>query len=182
VPGARRNPSENILVFTIAIRVFTMPILAFTFRRSGCSRCSDPRVHDGPKSAESSLAAVFAVRRGRMIVVARLGSGRDPRHSRSAGQAHARFVRSETARRSLHVSRAQSRWRATTSVPAMNSEPDERLNPSRETRLGHDSSGSVAASRRDLAPQGYPAVPLRRSTWSCRPARERARLDDPPRH
>jgi len=33
------------------IPVFTMPILAFTFRRSGCSRCSDPCVHDGPKSA-----------------------------------------------------------------------------------------------------------------------------------
>jgi len=39
------------LVFTIPIPVFTMPILAFTFRRSGCSRCSDPRVHDRPKSA-----------------------------------------------------------------------------------------------------------------------------------
>jgi len=29
------------LVFTIPIPVFTMPILAFPFRRSGCSRCSD---------------------------------------------------------------------------------------------------------------------------------------------
>jgi hypothetical protein len=38
-------------VFTIPIQVFTMPIRAFTFRRSGCSRWTDPRVHDAPKSA-----------------------------------------------------------------------------------------------------------------------------------
>src|SRR2546422_6934496 len=38
-------------VFTIPIPVFTMPIRAFTFRRSRCSRWADPRVHDGPKSA-----------------------------------------------------------------------------------------------------------------------------------
>jgi hypothetical protein len=37
--------------------VFTIPILAFTFRRSGCSRCSDPRVHDGPKSATTGVCA-----------------------------------------------------------------------------------------------------------------------------
>jgi hypothetical protein len=48
------SPAGN-LVFTMPIPVFTMPILAFTFRRSCCSRCSDPRVHDGPKSA---LAAI----------------------------------------------------------------------------------------------------------------------------
>ncbi len=38
-------------VFTIPIPVFTMPIRAFTFRRSRCSRWADLAVHDGPKSA-----------------------------------------------------------------------------------------------------------------------------------
>ena len=33
------------------IYVFTIPIPVFTLRRSRCSRSSDPRVHDRPKSA-----------------------------------------------------------------------------------------------------------------------------------
>jgi hypothetical protein len=42
-------------MFTIPIPVFTMPIRAFTFRRSRCSRWPDPSVHDGPKSAAEGM-------------------------------------------------------------------------------------------------------------------------------
>src|SRR3989449_11751981 len=54
-------------VFTIPIPVFTMPIRAFTFRRSRCSRWANPRVHDGPKSARDPRPARKRTEEGRSL-------------------------------------------------------------------------------------------------------------------
>jgi hypothetical protein len=47
-----------IQVFTMPIWLFTIPIPVFTMLRDGCSRWTDPGVHDGPKSAVTAEAFV----------------------------------------------------------------------------------------------------------------------------